>query len=291
VGLPPLDSGYLNLRRSEFVARTKKRDHPPMNERAWRLRFAAVALTALAGCGPSSKPAAPPQASPAAPATAVEPMGLGRPAVYAPMGPAELDHRPDALKSADFADRLDEIWKNQVTTDADFLGRIRNAFQGTQADAKALVSEFRDRVAEDRLALPEAPRLSGCFARAAAPNAKAEASVAGVLSDRRERVEAIAAISDRPLSLADFGPLATDISSNKGIDETRTSIAAARTAIASCRAAPAATAPQRPRAPTPAPSEATRAQSPAPAPATVTLTPPSPPPKKPGYFGRLFGGS
>ena len=131
-----------------------------------------------------------------------------------------------------------------------------------------------DRGAADIAALPAAPHLAGCFAKAAPLDASAEAAVAALLSDRRDKADAVATVTDRPLGLADFGGLATDIATGAGA---QSSIDAARTATAGCHDISA-------RGPV-APSPRAQPVSPPPPPSKALV---SPPPKK-GFFQRMFG--
>jgi hypothetical protein len=144
---------------TQFVAGTKKRDHPAMTESAWRLTFAAILLTALAGCGPSSNPTAP-QAGANAPANA--PVVLTQPATVLVLPPApnpDDDARPDRAKSDDFTGRLDRVQSDLARVDADFLRRIRATLQSdTPADAKLTLADYRSQIAADIAALPDTER-------------------------------------------------------------------------------------------------------------------------------------
>jgi hypothetical protein len=256
------------------------RDHRRMihDPRPWRLAPTGALLAALVACGPTPKQADQAQAPPAN-ATA---SGLAAPVSAAILPPMpDPDTRPDRAKADDFTAHLERLEANMTAVDADFLGRVRGAMgAGSQADAERVLADYRTLVAADIAALPNGPRLSGCYARAAAPNATAEAAIAAMLSDRRDKADAVAGITDRPLTLADFGALATDIATAAGAGDAQSDLAAARASVAGCREAPATTA--RPVAAPPV------AASPPPAP-----SPPPPahhPPKKPGFFQRIFGG-
>jgi len=258
---------------------------------------AALSLALLAGCGPSPKPpgAAPPAASNATAAHLVAPQGADT-AISPPMPDPDHDPRPDRAKAADFAAHLQRTQANMAAVDTDFIARVRTAMQaGAQADAAQLLADYRALIAADIAALPGAPHLAGCFARAAAPDAKAEAAVAAMLADRRDKADAVAAIADRPLSLPDFGGLATDIATGAGAADARASLAAAQAAIAGCRDTPA---PQRPPPPAPGPPPPDQSHQrmsvqiitpPTPTPAAAPQ-PQAPPPKKPSLFQRMFGG-
>ncbi len=233
-------------------------------------------LAALAGCGPASNTTSP---SPAAQTNAT--VGLAAPqtpdtAILPLMPDPDHDMRPDGVKADDFAGHLQRIQANMAAVDADFLTRIRAAMQaGSQTDAKQLLTDYRGLIAADIAALPTSPHLAGCFAKAAALNASAEAAVAAMLSDRRDKADAVATVSDRPLTLADFGGLATDIATGAGA---QSSIAAARAATAGCHDAPAHSQVAAPP----------RAQ-PAPPAAPPPSKPPTIPPPKKGFFQRMFG--
>jgi hypothetical protein len=205
------------------------------------------------------------------------------------------DGRPDRVKVDDFAAHLERQQSDLAVTDADFLRAARTATQ-SGGDAKLVLAGYRSQIAADIAALPGAPRLAGCFAKAAAPNANAEAALAAMLSDRRDKADAVAAITDRPLTLADFGGLATDIATGAGADNAKASLAAARASVAGCgaaaaparrQAAAAASTPQAPDLPAPPPTP----QAPAPKPTAAPPQTAQSPPKKPSFFQRLFGAS
>ena len=246
--------------------------------------LAALALALLAGCGPSPKPgaAAPPPASNATAGAHLAPPQGADTAITPPMPDPDHDERPDRAKADDFAGRLQRIQANMAAVDAAFIGRVRTAMRaGAQADATQLLADYRGLIAADIAALPAAPRLAGCFARAAAPDAKAEAAIAAMLSDRRDKADTVATITDRPLTLPDFGGLATDIATGAGADDAKADLAAARAAVAGCRDAPAA------RQPPATPMAAPRI------PTTVTPQPVPPrttPARKRSLFQRMFGG-
>lgn len=260
--------------------------------RRWALAGAGVGLALLAGCGPASNSAAPSAdaASNAASAgpTSVAPLTAPLP----PMPDPDRDGRPDRVKAEDFAAHLERQQSDLASADADFLGGVRTARQ-SGGDAKLVLAGYRAQIAADIAALPGAPRLGGCFARAAAPNAKAEAAIAAMLSNRRDKADAVAAITDRPLTLPDFGGLATDIATGAGAADARASLAAARAAVAGCSDVAAAPARRQGAAPSaPAPSAAsstppTPVTGAAPTQAAPTTAPPA---KKPSLFQRMFGG-
>ena len=206
------------------------------------------------------------------------------------------DSRPDRVKVDDFAAHLERQQSDLAVTDADFLRVARTATQ-SGGDAKLVLAGYRSQIAADIAALPGAPRLAGCFAKAAAPNANAEAALAAMLSDRRDKADAVAAITDRPLTLADFGGLATDIATGAGADNAKASLAAARASVAGCgaaaaparrQAAAAATTPQAPDLSAPPPRRRAPCAKPNPQPPPQTA---QSPPKKPSFFQRLFGAS
>ena len=197
------------------------------------------------------------------------------------------DDRPDRAKADDFAGHLQRIQANMAAVDTEFLSRVRAAMQaGAQGDAKQVLADYRTLIAADIAALPAGPRLSGCFAKAAAPNATAEAAVAAMLSDRRDKADDVAGITDRPLTLADFGGLATDIATGAGGADAKTDLAAARASASVCRDASAETG----HRPAPSETHAIAGTTASPNPAAPSASPTPPPAKKPGFFQRMFGG-
>jgi hypothetical protein len=254
---------------------------------------AGLAIGALAGCGPAPNSAAPPADTGSNTASA-GPAAIATPAdALPPMPDPDHDNRPDRVKFDDFGAHLDRQQSDLAATDADFLRAARTATQ-SGGDAKSVLAGYRGQIAADIAALPGPPHLAGCFIKAAAPNAKAEAALAAMLSDRRDKADAVAAVTDRPLTLADFGGLATDIATGAGTADAKASLAAARASVAGC--ADAAAAPSRRQAASPAaPSAATSAPVvAAPAagasPPQTSPTAPPPPRKKPNLFQRMFGG-
>jgi len=265
--------------------------------RSWRrLGGAATGLAlaaALASCAPATNSAAPPSQANAA---SESPGAISAPTAAAlpPMPDPDHDSRPDRVKVDDFAAHLERQQSDLAAADGEFLRAVRVATQ-SGGDAKIVLAGYRSQIAADIAALPGPPRLSGCFARASAPNAKAEAAVAALLSDRRDKADAVAAVTDRPLTLADFGGLATDIATGAGSADAKASLAAARASVAGC--SDAAATPSRRQAASPEPHTSTAAPPvvtpPAPSassPQTAPASPASPPPKKPNLFQRMFGG-
>jgi hypothetical protein len=267
-----------------LVLRRISRHHPSMvfDAQPWRLAPTAALFAALVACGPTPTPVGQAQAPPANATVS----GLAAPpsaAILPPMPDPDHDPRPDRAKADDFTAHLERLQGNMTAVDADFLGRVRTAMQaGSQTDAARVLADYRALIAADIAALPSAPRLSGCYAKASAPNATAEAAIAAMLSDRRDKADAVAAITDRPLTLADFGGLATDIATSAGAADASASLAAVRASVAGCREAPAATA--RPAAAPAAQPAAGPPPNPNPPPTAQR------PPKKPGFFQRIFGG-
>jgi hypothetical protein len=260
--------------------------------RRWALAGAGVGLALLTGCGPASNSAAP-SAAPASNASSASPTSVAPlTAALPPMPDPDTDSRPDRVKFEDFAAHLERQQSDFATADADFLGGVRSARQ-SGGDAKLVLAGYRAQIAADIAALPGAPRLSGCFARAAAPNAKAEAAIAAMLSDRRDKADAVAAITDRPLTLPDFGGLATDIATGAGAADAKASLAAARAAVAGCSDATAAPARRQGASKSAQAPSASSSTPPTPTtgapPAQVAPTT-APPTKKPSLFQRLFGG-
>jgi hypothetical protein len=266
----------------------------------WAAAAAGVAIAALAGCGPASNSAAP--AAGSSNALSADAAAVGAPTnALPPMPDPAADDRPDRVKFDDFAAHLEGQQANLAAVDAAFLRAVRTATQ-SGADAKLVLAGYRAQIAADIAALPGAPLFAGCFAKAAAPNAKAEAALAAMLSDRRDKAGALAAITDRPLILPDFGGLATEIATGVGADEAKANLAAARAAVAGCGDAAAAPvrrrdAPVRPTreaAPAASPQPGAAATEPSAPKTTAGPAPPAnqqPPKKKPGLFQRLFGDS
>jgi hypothetical protein len=263
--------------------------------RQWAAAAASLAIAALASCGLASNSAAP--AAGSSNALSADAAAVGAPSnALPPMPDPAGDARPDRVKFDDFAAHLEGGQSNLAATDAAFLGAVRTATQ-SGGDAKQVLAGYRSQIAADIAALPGAPRLTGCFAKAAAPNAKAEAALAAMLSDRRDKAGAVAAVTDRALILPDFGGLATDIATGVGADDAKASLAAARASVASCSTA---TPPARRQgATTGAAQQVSAPSSPAATsqpPASTVAAPPSqtaapPSKKKPNMFQRLFGAS
>ena len=251
-----------------------------------------LTLAALAACGQTPNSAAPSPEAASNTSSAGPSDAAPAPAALPPMPDPEHDSRPDREKFDDFAAHLERQKIDLAAADADFLRAVRIATQ-SGPDGKLVLAGYRSQIAADIAALPGPPRLSGCFATASAPDAKAEATVAAMLSDRRDKADAVAAVTDRPLTLPDFGGLATDIATGVGAADAKASLAAARASVAGCSevsAAPsrrqaASASVQTPAAlPPAAPAPSTSAAPPASAP-TASL-----PRKKPNLFQRLFGG-
>ncbi|HLY78918.1 MAG TPA: hypothetical protein VKQ70_06060, partial [Caulobacteraceae bacterium] len=174
-----------------------------------------MVVAVLAGCGPGSNSTAPPAGADANAASAAA-AGLAPTDALPPMPDPAHDNRPDRVKFDDFAAHLERQQSALAAVDAAFLRDARAATE-SGGDAKSVLAAYSGQIAAAIAALPGPPRLTGCFARADAPNAKAEAAVADLLSDRRDKAAAVAAITDHPLTLADFGPLATDIATGAGV--------------------------------------------------------------------------
>ena len=252
-------------------------------------------MAVLAGCGPASNSAAPP-AGASSEAVNATPAGGAPSDALPPMPDPARDGRPDRVKFDDFAAHLERQQSDLAATDADFLRAARTATQ-SGGDAKLVLAGYRSQIAADIAGLPGAPRLAGCFAKAAAPNANAEAALAAMLSDRRDKADAVAAITDRPLTLADFGGLATDIATGAGANDAKAGLAAARASVAGCGGAAALARRHDASARTAPPASALSAAAPptpqasAPTPAAAPPQTAQPPPKKPSFFQRLFGAS
>ncbi len=265
---------------------------------------AFAALVTLTGCGPATNSAAPAQGSASNAATAGATGAQAAAPALPPMPDPDKDSRPDRVKFDDFAAHLERQQSDLAAADASFLTAVRTAMQsGAQGAGKLVLAGYRGQIVAAIAALPAPPRLTGCFARAAAPGARAEAAVAAMLSDRRDKADAVAAIADRPLTLPDFGGLATDIATGAGVADAKDSLAAARAAVAGCRDAPVGAPTARERGgsaeetgPASEPSaEAAPASGKATAPAAPQAAPsqtapPPKAPKKPSLFERIFGG-
>ena len=262
--------------------------------RSWRHAGVSAAsglvLAALAACGPASNSSAPAPAPSNAASVGAVPLGAPGAAALPPMPDPAHDTRPDRVKFDDFAAHLERLQSDLAATYAAFLRDARTATE-SGGDAKSVLAGYSGQIAADIAALPGPPRLGGCFARAGAPDAKAEAALAAMLSDRRDKAAAVAAITDHPLTLADFGALATDIATGAGAGEAKASLADARVAVASCSDAAALN--HRPAASPNAPASTTASPvvaAPLPAAGPAQTTPTTPPRKKPNLFQRLFGG-
>ncbi|MDB5446626.1 MAG: hypothetical protein JWQ97_1943 [Phenylobacterium sp.] len=203
--------------------------------KAWRRGgcLLLLALTSLAACGPAKKsqtsaspapaeataPAtpAPPVPAPASPAPARTPMT--KPATAAAFA-AALGAEQDQLKAADEA----------------YMQALRTAFRsGAPRDAAALVA-YANALQTLQAELPAVPRLPGCLARAAPALAAARAAVTAAIAHRQARVQALAAITDRALSLPDYGGVASDPAA--AMDEqqqVRAALARAQAAEVRCR--------------------------------------------------------
>jgi hypothetical protein len=259
----------------------------------WAAATAGLAIAALAGCGPASNTAAPTPASSNALSPDATAVGAAT-NTLPPMPDPAADSRPDRVKFDDFAAHLERQQSDLAATDAAFLTAVRTATQ-SGGDAKQVLAGYRSQIAADIAALPGPPRLSGCFAKAAAPNAKAEAALAAMLSDRRDKAGAVAAITDRALTLPDFGGLATDIATRVGADDAKTGLADARTSVAACGSTPPPAHRQgAPGGASPTASSSTAAPATSQPPVSTTTAPtpqpaPASPKKKPNMFQRLFG--
>jgi hypothetical protein len=263
------------------------------------LRYAAAAGFALlaAGCGAPSH--APGPASNSAPTTAAQ--SVAPVSATQAVASASLDSLPDRDKVDTLAAEIERQQDVLVAADAGLLRTVRASLQsGSQDAAKLALSQYVGLVRGQLSGMPQVPPLAGCYARAGVPMAAAETASAAMLADRRDKAAAIGAVTDRPLTLPDFGPLASDISGGpQAAADVKASLENAKTIAAGCGAErPRAQAgrSQHPNAAAPAPSEAPTAppvEAPTPPPpeaAPVSSPPapaPAPPAKKPSFFERL----
>jgi hypothetical protein len=160
---------------------------------------------------------------------------LATPTISTAPDPA-TDARPDSVKLADFLTRIETQRSSLAAADAGFLGQVRSAMEtGSQANARIVLASYQTEIARELASMPKAPQLGGCFAGAAPFDDKAVASDAATLIARRGHAAEIAAIDDRPLSLPDFGALASDFAANTDATSVADSITSARSAAAGCR--------------------------------------------------------
>ena len=248
---------------------------------------------ALAACSRSSGPE--PTSSGSAAANAV-PAAAG-PAAPAlpPMPDAAHDDRPDKVKLVDFLGRIEAQQASLAAADAAVIRQARTALSaGDEPGARIALASYQTEIGRELAALPQSPRLVGCFAQAREAADNAAAGAAAMLADRRDKAAGAVGSGARPLALADFGPLATDIGQPAPGDAIKADVARARAATADCgetprpRAAEPAVAAAGPPAAEPAqPAAGPVAPSgePSAAPATQPSSPQ--PARKPGFLDRF----
>lgn len=245
---------------------------------------ATAAAVLLSACGGPSQPQAPPTngASAAVNAVTLDAGAATAPALPPPLNPA-TDNRPDGVKLPEFLDRMAAQQTRLAAADANFLRGLRAGLQsGSEPGPTIALAAYRTELGAELAALPQAPLLAGCFAKASVADGKVTLDAAAMLTDRQTKLAAATATDD-PLTLADFGPLATDIASTGAGETVTADIAAARTAASGCSDAP------KPRVEhTSGPSPWSEAARPA-----VVSPPPSPPvapapaPGNPNLFERF----
>jgi hypothetical protein len=258
--------------------------------RAWGLTVlaAGAALGLLSACGAPSQPSATSQNAPAnAVATPAETTAPPLPSMPKP----DHDDRPDRAKLTDFLGRIESQQASLAAADATFLRGVRVGIQNdTEPGATVALAAYRGELARELAALPPPPRLSGCFARASGADDAAASGASSMLTDRRDKLVA-ATSHDGPLTLADFGPLATDIAGAAQGDAIKASTAAARSATAGCsdvakprvgRLATRSAAGEPPLSASPTSPAVGETAPPA-----VSPTTPAQPPHKPGLFDRF----
>jgi hypothetical protein len=265
------------------------------------LGYAAASLALFAaGCGAPRHGPAP--ASNAAATNTVGQAAGAAPSTTAVASPS-LDSLPDRDKVEALAADLERRQDVLVAADAGLLHSVRASLQsGSQDSAKLALSQYVGLVRGQLSGMPQIPPLAGCYAKAQPPMAAAETASAALLADRRDKAAAIGAVADRPLTLPDFGPLASDISGGpQAVADIKANLESARQVAAQCgaerphvqaeRAPRPNTAAQAPVAtPAATPVEAPAAPPPAEAPATPPPAPAPAPPapaKKPSFFERL----
>ncbi len=272
--------------------------------RAVFIGAAGMAVATLAACGP-----APGKSDSAETATSASPVAAvsGAPPQAAPFTPPvdpDKDDRPDRIKVDDFATRIDAQQDALVAADAAFIQNARTALQSGSPDgAHSALMSYQATIQGQIAALPQPPRLNGCFDRAKATGDQARDAAMSALSDRKDKIRALTAVAYRPLSLADFGPLATAAAAQPQAAAQAKALLqqGAQRAVAACNtAATPAVGPAT--IPTPASRRAAtpsrRAQSPAESPrqrAQIAYRRfrHSPPPRRPAqqpptFFNRLF---
>jgi hypothetical protein len=263
---------------------------------------------ALAACSRQSGQSTPNSTATTAAAPANVAAPASQPAAFnpplAPMPSPESDQRPDNVKLDDFLGRIEGEQASLAAADAVVIRDARTALlAGSAQGAKIALATYRAELARELAALPQPPRLSGCYARARNPAETAVGTASGMLAERQAKAAAIGAAADRPLALADFGPLATDISSRTAADAVRASVTTAHGIAAECesaevrshRAGPTAQAAasepasaQAPQVISPPPMPAAAGPSKAGQPSPAPNQPPQPA-KKPGFFDRFRG--
>ena len=259
----------------------------------------SMAIAALAACGPSpGKSDGAETANSASPVAAVS-GAAPQAAAFAPPLDPDKDDRPDRVKVDDFARRIEAQQDALVAADAAFIQNARTALQGGSPDgAHSALMSYKATVQGQIAAMPQTPRLAGCFDRAKAAGGQARDAAISALSDRSDKIQTLTAVAYRPLSLADFGPLATAAAAQpQAAAQVKALLGKARAAVAGCGAgAPAGTShytyarvPQAaaPSSGAPAPTAAL-AQPAAPvAQPAAPLAPSAPAQKPPTFFNRL----
>jgi hypothetical protein len=265
--------------------------------RAVFIGASGIAIAALAACGPSpGKSDSSETASSAAPIAAM-PAAAQPAGAFAPPIDPDKDNRPDRVKVDDFATRIAAQQDALVAADAAFIQNARTALQGGSPDgAHSALLSYQAAIQGQITALPQTPRLAGCFDRAKATGSQARDAALSALNERRDKIQTLTAVAYRPLSLADFGPLATAAAAQpQAAAQVKALLGKARGAVAGCGAAAPGGTNHYTYARVPqaaAPSSGAPAQTAAPTPPAApvvqpTAPPPTPAQKSPTFFNRL----
>ena len=202
----------------------------------------ASGVALLAACGPapgkSDSGEAPSASSPIVAASSPAPQA----AAFTPPIDPDKDDRPDRVKVDDFATRIEAQQDALVAADTAFIQDARTALQGGSPDgAHSALMSYLATIQGQIAALPQTPRLQGCFERAKAADSQARDAAMSALSDRKDKIQTLTAVAYRPLSLADFGPLATAAAAQpQAAAQVKALLGKARGAVAGCNTAAAA---------------------------------------------------
>jgi hypothetical protein len=253
-----------------------------------------LAALALAGCSRPSGHAPAAQGTGTGPAVETEANATAASGQaisdQPPMPDPASDKRPDKVKLADFLSRIEAGQASLAAADATVIRNARTALQaGDERAARIALAGYRAEVVRELTALPQPPRLAGCYATAKGPADSVAGGVAAMLADRRDKADTAVGTGARPMALADFGPLATTIAEPAPADLLKTEVAQARSAPPACLEARARAARGRPPIRGQTFETAARAPERAPAPVSQPAQQPSPTaqPRKPDLLDRF----